>query len=201
MSQYFDNDNSVISKERTIELSLYDKNIKFITDNGVFSKNKIDQGSIVLLKAILPLNLGEKILDLGCGYGAIGLSIASFKQEAHVTCADINTRALTLCEKNARINNLDSRITCLTSDIYENIKGKYDSIVINPPIRAGKKVIYDMFLGAKDYLIDGGSLYIVIRTKQGAESAKDYIAKCFGNITLLEISKGYRIYKATKANN
>ena len=199
MSQYFDNDESVLSKERTIELSLYDKHIKFISDNGVFSKNKIDGGSFALLKVILPLNLGEKILDLGCGYGTIGLSIAIYKETAHVTCADINTRALALCEKNARMNKLDDRVTCLESDIYQNIEGKYDSIVINPPIRAGKKVIYSMFEGAKDYLIDGGSLYIVIRTKHGAESAKDYIKSCFGNVTLLEISKGYRIYKATKS--
>lgn len=201
MSQYFDNDESVISKERIIELSLYDKNIKFISDNGVFSKNKVDEGSIALLKVILPLSLGENILDLGCGYGTIGLSIAVYKETAHVTCADINTRALTLCNKNARINNLDSRVTCLESDIYENIKGKYDSIVINPPIRAGKKVIYSMFLGAKDYLIDGGSLYIVIRTKHGAESAKNYIGKVFNNVTLLKIDKGYRIYKATKQSD
>ena len=92
-------------------------------------------------------------------------------------------------------------VTCLQSDIYQNVEGLFDSIVINPPIRAGKKVIYAMFKGAYDYLIDGGSLFIVIRKSHGAFSARDYITSIFGNCTLLKRDKGYYIYQATKANN
>ena len=169
------------------------------TDNGVFSKSRVDEGSLAFLKVILPLNLTGKILDLGCGYGTIGLTIAISNQQARIDLADINTRALALCEKNARELGLSQRVTILQSDIYENIEGPYDSIVVNPPIRAGKRVTYAMYEGAKQRLIDGGSLYIVIRKNQGGPSASEYIESLFGNITLLKKDKGYYIYKATKS--
>jgi len=173
--------------------------MNLLTDNGVFSKNKVDEGSLAFLKVILPLDLGNNILDLGCGYGTIGLTLAVAKKEARVTLADVNTRALALCKRNADAYNLGQRVTILQSDIYEKIEGKYDSIVINPPIRAGKVVTYRMYEEAKQYLIDGGSLLIVIRKAQGAESAAKYIESLFGNIKLLDRHKGYHIYQAVKS--
>jgi 16S rRNA (guanine1207-N2)-methyltransferase len=155
---------------------------------------------MLLLETLLPLSLGENILDLGCGYGPIGLTIALFNKNATVTLADINTRALALSKKNAQNLDVSSRVTILQSNIYENIEGPFDSILINPPIRAGKVVTYEMYRGAKDRLIDGGSLFIVIRKAQGALSAKEYITELFGNCTLLERHKGYHIYQAKKTN-
>ena len=172
--------------------------MKLFTDNGVFSKNKIDEGSYAFLKVLVPLQLKGKILDLGAGYGPIGLTIAMASPEARVDLAEINTRARALCEENASKLKLSQRVTCLHSDIYENIEGPYDSIVVNPPIRAGKIVTYKMYEGAKQYLIDGGSLYVVIRKNQGGPSASRYIESLFGNITLLKRDKGYYIYQATK---
>ena len=198
MSHYYDLDPSLASKENVITLEIFSKKIELVTDNGVFSKKRIDEGSFGFLKAILPLSLGENILDLGCGYGTLGLTIAYFKKNARVTLADINTRALALCKKNAKNLDVDSRVTVLHSDVYENIEGPFDSIVINPPIRAGKKVTYAMYEGAKQRLINGGSLFIVIRKAQGALSAKEYITELFGNCTLLERHKGYHIYQAKK---
>ncbi|MDR0934848.1 MAG: methyltransferase [Erysipelotrichaceae bacterium] len=200
MSQYFENDNKVISKEKTIEFDILGKHYALKTDNGVFSKSKIDEGTRIFLKTLVPLDLGERILDLGCGYGALGLVLASTHLYASLVLADVNARAVALCAYNARTLGLTSHVTCLQSDVYSNIEGTFDSIVINPPIRAGKKVTYAMYLGAKEYLISGGSLYIVIRKAQGAESASKYIESIFGNISLISRAKGYLILKATKAN-
>ena len=199
MSHYFQDDPNLVSNIKEITFEINCITMKLLTDNGVFSKNNVDEGSYAFLKVLLPLDLGNHILDLGCGYGTIGLTLAVAKKEARVTLADVNARALNMCRKNAEALNLSPRVTILQSDIYEKIEGPYDSIVVNPPIRAGKKVTYRMYEEAKQYLIDGGSLYIVIRKAQGAESASKYIETIFGNVTLLKREKGYYIYRATKS--
>ena len=201
MAHYFDLDPSVASKERKIEYYIDGRIISLVSDNGVFSKDKIDEGSFAFLKVIVPLRLSGKLLDLGCGYGPIGLTVALTSPEARVDLADINTRALVLCEKNAESLGLSQRVTVLQSDIYSNIEGTYHSILVNPPIRAGKIVTYTMYEGALSHLIDGGSLFIVIRKNQGAPSASKYIESLFGNITLLKRDKGYYIYQAVKRAN
>ncbi|MCQ2802179.1 MAG: methyltransferase [Bacilli bacterium] len=198
MSHYFDLDPSLESNVRTITFSLYNKEYRYYTDNGVFSKSRIDEGSYIFLKVLLPLHLTGRILDLGCGYGPIGLTIAQNELEARVDLADINSRALALASRSGTELELNSRVTFLQSDIYEKIEGPYDSIVVNPPIRAGKVVTYKMYSGAKQFLIDGGSLYIVIRRKQGAESAFKYLETLFENVSVLHKEKGYWIIKATK---
>ena len=200
MGHYFDENPEISSAIREISFSLFDKSYTYYTDNGVFSKSKIDEGSYIFLKVLLPLNLTGRILDLGCGYGPIGLTIAQNSKEARVNLADINSRALALASKSSERLNLKKRVTILHSDIYEKIEGPYDSIVVNPPIRAGKVVTYSMYSGAYQRLIDGGSLYIVIRKKQGAESAFKYLETVFENVSVLHKEKGYWIIKATKVN-
>ena len=199
MSHYFKDDPNLASNIKQINFEVNGLSMQLLTDNGVFSKNKVDEGSLAFLRVLLPLNLGNNILDLGCGYGTLGLTLAMAKKEARVTLADINPRALNMCRRNAELLNLSQRVTILQSDIYEKIEGPYDSIVVNPPIRAGKAVTYRMYEEAKQYLIDGGSLYIVIRKAQGAESAAKYIESIFGNIKLLDRKKGYHFYQAIKS--
>ena len=198
MAHYYDSDPQSASKIREISFEIYGRQITLKTDNGVFSKSRVDEGSFAFLKVLLPLNLTGKILDLGCGYGTIGLTIAIFSKDARVDLADINKRALALCEENAKLLGLSQRVTCLQSDIFENIEGPYDSIVVNPPIRAGKKVTWAMYEGSLQRLIDGGSLYVVIRKNQGGPSASKYIENLFGNVELLKKDKGYYVYKAVK---
>ena len=200
MSHYFQDDPNLASNIKKISFEVNGLTMNLLTDNGVFSKNKVDEGSLAFLKVLLPLELGNNILDLGCGYGTIGLTLAVAKKQARVTLADINARALNMCKRNADALDLSQRVTILQSDIYEKIEGPYDSIVVNPPIRAGKAVTYRMYEEAKQYLIDGGSLFIVIRKAQGAESAAKYIESIFGNITMLDRHKGYHIYQAVKSN-
>ena len=200
MSHYFTNDENLVSQPRKVTYSINGKDFELESDVGVFSKNKLDYGSEVLIKSLLPLNLGETLLDLGCGIGPIGLTLAYFHPDINVVCSDVNMRALALCERNARKLALNQRVTCLQSDIYIEIEGKFHSIVSNPPIRAGKKVTYEIYKGAKEHLCEQGSLYIVIRKAQGALSVKDYLEQLFGNVTVLSRSKGYYVLMATKEN-
>jgi len=199
-SHYFVNDDKLASKPRLVNYEFNGVKFTLNSDQGVFSKNELDEGTRILIKTLLPLSLKGKLLDIGCGIGPIGLTLAYFSLSLNVTCSDINTRALSLCEKNAQQLSLSQRVTCLQSDIYLEIEGTYDSIVSNPPIRAGKKVTNAIYIGAKDHLIDGGSLYVVIRKAQGALSVKDFLQEIFGNVEVLERSKGFFVLKATKVN-
>ena len=200
MSHYYSFDESLASKPRSVTYSINGIKFEIESDIGVFSKNKLDFGSEVLIQSLLPIDLGKTLLDLGCGIGPIGLTLAYFHPELNVVCSDVNTRALSLCEANARKLDVSKRVTCLQSDIYSEIEGKFQSIVSNPPIRAGKKVTYEIYRGAKEHLVDGGSLYIVIRKAQGAKSVKDYLEELYGNVTVLDKSNGYHVLKATKVN-
>ncbi len=198
MSHYFINDESLSSNERQIHYVINGVSFTLTTDKGVFSKSELDEGSRLLIETLSSLPLGNKILDIGCGYGPVGLSLAYITPSLNVICSDVNTRALALCEKNASSLGLSHRVTCLQSDIYVEIEGQFDSIVSNPPIRAGKKVTYAIYTGAKDHLIDGGSLYIVIRKKQGAPSVMEFLKETFGNVEVLAKKKGFYVLKAIK---
>ena len=200
MPQYFDNVPELDSKKKTISFTIKERTIAFVSDIGVFSKDKVDEGTIAFLKVLLSRPLYGKILDLGCGYGALGLTLATFNPNCHFVLADVNERALALAKENQKRLHLEN-VDCLISDIYENITELFHSIVINPPIRAGKKVIYPMFKGAYEHLIDDGSLFIVIRKSHGAHSAEAYIKSVFGNCILLKKEKGYYIYEAKKGTN
>ena len=121
MSHYFQDDPNLASNIKKISFEVNGLTMELLTDNGVFSKGKVDEGSLAFLKVILPLALGSNILDLGCGYGTLGLTLAMAKKEARVTLADINPRALNMCRKNAELLNLSQRVTILQSYIYEKI--------------------------------------------------------------------------------
>ena len=199
MSHYFVNDDKVASKPRNINYTFKGVDFSLESDNGVFSKNELDKGSELLIETLLPIDLGENILDIGCGIGVIGLTLAYFTPSLNVCLTDVNTRALSLCNANAKSLKLSQRVTILQSDIYQKIEGKFTSIVSNPPIRAGKKVTYEIYRGALEHLIDSGSLYVVVRKNQGAKSVMSYLEELFGNVALLAREKGYYVLKATKA--
>ena len=198
MSHYFTNDDKVESKPRNIAYSIKGVDFSFESDNGVFSKNELDKGSELLIETLLPINLGESVLDLGCGIGVIGLTLAYFHPGLNVCFTDVNMRALSLCSANAKSLKLSQKVTILQSDIYTEVEGKFDSIVSNPPIRAGKRVTYAIYTGALEHLIENGSLYRVIRKQQGALSVKSYLEELYGNVTVLAREKGYYILKSTK---
>ena len=167
----------------------------FQTDAGVFSKGEVDMGTDLLLKA-LPEEMGGEILDLGCGWGVIGISVARKWPAARVTMADVNLRALELSRENAKRNRAD--VICAESDGMAAFAGKrFDAVVTNPPIRAGKQVIYKMFSDAAESLAPDGALYLVIRKQQGAESCIRYLETIYGKVEKLDRSGGFWVLKAT----
>jgi 16S rRNA (guanine1207-N2)-methyltransferase len=171
MSQYFDEIPDSKSDVRKHDTIIDNQEYSFYTDNGVFSKSGLDDATKYLLetysKSRILINLKGKVLDFGCGYGPIGIYIAS-NSYADVDMVDINERALDLAHKNADLNNVDVNI--YKSNIYSNISGKYDLIITNPPIRVGKAMLHEILFGAKDHLNNDGELWLVISKNQGAKS-------------------------------
>lgn len=177
-----------------LRVQLLGEDFHFYTDAGVFSKKMIDYGSQALL-SVLNFSAGQSLLDLGCGYGPLGISLAKV-QNLKVTMVDINQRALELAQKNAKRNGVE--VDTYQSNIYDQVKGQFDQIISNPPIRAGKQVVHDILEGAYDHLKPGGSLTTVIQKKQGAPSAKAKMAQVFGNVEVVKKDKGYYILRSIK---
>jgi len=168
----------------------------FDTDSGVFSRFGVDKGSRCLLNA-LPNAMVGTVLDMGCGYGAIGLSLAKAYPRCSVTLADVNLRAVHLTGANAQGNGVSVRT--LVSDGFSALNGElFDFILLNPPIRAGKKVIYRMFADAACYLNAGGQFWLVIRKQQGAPSAIAWLQERFSQVETVDKSGGYWVLRCTK---
>ena len=194
MGQYFTNDNSIPSKLVKTRAVVLNNSFIFYTDNGVFSKDGLDFGSRLLLENIPLTEIGESLLDVGCGYGVFGIILNKILG-VKVTMCDVNRRALHLAEKNIKENKC-SDCSVIESSCYQNINSKYSTIITNPPIRAGKKVVYEILEGAKDYLLPGGRLFFVVRKEQGAKSIISDMKKIY-NVEVLERKKGFFIIKCT----
>ena len=160
MGQYFDNQ-KLPSKVRKIKVCLFFETFYFFTDNGVFSKDGLDFGSRLLLESIPLDEVGGKVLDMGCGYGVFGIVLNKLIS-CCVDMVDVNLRALHLAQRNVKEIGC-SNINIFESNVYENIYSKYSCIVTNPPIRAGKNIVYDIVMNARKYLLDNGNLFLVIR--------------------------------------
>ncbi|MDU2560481.1 MAG: class I SAM-dependent methyltransferase [Streptococcus mitis] len=175
-----------------LRVDLLGEKMTFLTDAGVFSKKMVDFGSQLLLKC-LEVNQGETVLDVGCGYGPLGLSLAK-AYGVQATMVDINNRALDLARQNAERNKVEA--TIFQSNIYEQVEGKFDHVISNPPIRAGKQVVHEIIEKSQDFLETGGDLTIVIQKKQGASSAKSKMEEVFGNCEIVKKDKGYYILRS-----
>ncbi len=190
MSFYFTNDDSLKSNRKKIDVKISDTPFSFWVDNGVFSKNGLDFGTRTLLEN-LNINKGN-VLDLGCGYGPIGIFISK-KYDLKVDMIDVNLRSIELAQENGRLNKVN--INVFESNGYENIKTKYDYIVTNPPIRVGKKILYDLLFTAKQYLNKDGELWLVINKDQGAKSLINDLQKEY-TVEVVTKNKGFFIIKA-----
>jgi len=189
MSYYFDKNTNVESKEVTTRAEIGDKLYTFKTDNNVFSKKGLDFGTRTLLESIDIKNISGDVLDFGCGYGPIGIYIKS-NTDANVDMIDVNVRALNLARSNASINKVDVNI--FESDIYSNVDKKYDYIITNPPIRVGKKILYEILIKAKEHLKEKGHLIFVINKDQGAKSTMKDMEEYY-SVKLIEKNKGFYV--------
>ena len=171
------------------------RTLAFDTDAGVFSKQHVDPGSELLCRA-LPDDLAGRVLDMGCGWGAMTIMTLARFPKCEVTMADVNERALALAELNVKKNFMQAE--AVLSDGFEKIGGEFDAVITNPPIRAGKAVIYKMFEDAKAHLVSGGRLYLVIRKQQGAPSALKFLAELYARAEVIEREGGYWIIECVK---
>jgi len=194
---YYSREQKVESNPSFWDFTLRNHRMKFKTDSGVFSKREVDFGSRLLIEAFEPPSVEGDILDVGCGYGPIGLSIAK-DTGRHVHMVDVNERALSLAKENAALNQVGN-VSIYESDCLVNVKS-YDfaCILTNPPIRAGKKIVHQIFEQSYSYLKENGELWVVIQKKQGAPSAIEKLTDVFGNVETFEKKKGYYILRAKK---
>ncbi|MEJ1318976.1 class I SAM-dependent methyltransferase [Latilactobacillus sakei] len=195
---YYSKNPEVEHAEKNWTFELRGFNFKFTTDNGVFSKNTVDYGSRALLDAVdLSETPAGPILDMGCGYGPIGMTLAKLAPERQIDMVDVNERALGLAQKNCDLNQIQN-VAIFESAEYQNVTAQYVAILTNPPIRAGKTVVQNILKGAYDHLLPDGELDVVIQKKQGAPSAKQLMADTFGNVQIIHKDKGYYILQSIK---
>lgn len=193
MEHYYTSNPTSESCEREIEYFIDDKKIKFISDNGVFSKAHVDFATDFMIRTIKD-DLTGTLLDLGCGYGVIGITLAKLCNLKHVVMCDVNNRALDLAKRNCTKNNVEV-CEVVESNCFENINEKFDNIVTNPPIRAGKEALYNMYKECKEHLNYGGGLYLVINKKHGAPSTISYLTTIFENVEVLDKKAGFNVIK------
>ena len=190
MGHYFTNENLESNiQEFKIKINNYD--FTFKTDNGVFSKGELDFGTNLLIKNVLERKISGEVLDLGCGYGPIGITLAKILN-CQMTMIDVNKRAVHLTKMNIKDNGVNN-IEVLVSEGYNELKDKkFDYIVSNPPIRVGKQILYDLLIKAKDHLKENGEMYIVVRKEQGANSLiRDMSA--YYQVEVIDKDKGFFI--------
>lgn len=193
MAHYFTNETNLPSEIEKVDITIRDTKYYIYTDNGVFSKGKLDLGTEILLKTFEFNNpQGKSILDIGCGCGPIGIYL--LKQGFVVDMSDINKRAIHLTKRALKEQNLEANV--IESNAYENINSKYDYVVSNPPIRVGKEILYDIVMNAKSHLNKNGEVWLVVRKDKGAESLVRDMKKIYNTVDIVEKKKGYFIIKA-----
>lgn len=197
MNHYYTKNSNLESKPKEIKAVFGEYRFSFITDIGVFSKEGIDYGSRVLINAFT--GPGERILDVGCGYGPIGIVLGTLFSKHRIDMVDINDRAIELAKKNIALNKV-TNVNVFESNMYENVVDNYSSIISNPPIRAGKHIVHAIITDSKKHLKPGGELWIVIQKKQGAPSAKQKMLDTFGNAEVVKRDRGYFIIKSINEN-
>lgn len=195
---YFSPDPEAPSRRRRWTERLRGREFTFVSDAGVFSGRRVDPGSRLLIEGVDLPERGD-ILDLGCGYGVLGIVCAACAPGARVTMVDINRRAVELARENAALNGVADRVDVLESDGFSALAGRrFDLIVTNPPFRQGKALVSRWLTEARHYLNAGGRLALVVRTRQGALSWRRRLEDWYGHCREVDKGGGYRVYEVTK---
>ena len=195
---YYSRTQNVESDPQTWNYQLRNLNFRFKTDNGVFSKREVDFGSKILIESFRMPDIKGDILDVGCGYGPIGLTIAKCWPDRTVYMVDVNLRALQLAQDNSVLNNIHN-VQIKESDRLQAVKDREFAVILtNPPIRAGKEIVHDIYQQSYDCLVESGELWVVIQKKQGAPSTIEKLSILFSEVEVIEKKKGYFVIKATK---
>ena len=179
--------------ERRVALTALGNELVFTTDAGVFSRDGLDKGTEALLNA-LPVPMEGRVLDLGCGWGPVGVALGKKYPALEIVMTDINQRAAELARRNLAANGVQAQV--VQGDGFAAVEGSFDAILTNPPIRAGKAVIYALFREARERLNPGGALYIVIRKQQGAPSALKFLREVYDEAEVIDRSGGFHVIRA-----
>ncbi len=195
MSQYFENDKNIKSEKRLIHFSFDGNNYSIYSDNGVFSKDKLDYGTRILLESIDIKGLLGRVLDLGCGIGVVGLILGKNNENIVIDMVDVNDKAVKLAKENISMYNIGANV--FKSNIYDDVSEKYDYIITNPPIRAGKDTVRKFLLGSFNYLNRNGSLYFVMRKDHGVKSMLKELEEVFVT-EIVKKNNGFYVIKCNK---
>ncbi len=196
MSHYYDKEVNLKSERKSFNFLFNNKKFEFMTDNGVFSKGYIDFGTQQMLNNFTESNLEGPILDMCCGYGVVGIILKKFTS-SDIYMTDVNERAVELSKNNAKINKVD--VSIYSGNLFDSLPNiKFKNILVNPPIRAGKEIVFKIYEGSYDRLLAGGELYVVIQKKQGAPSTIKKLEELFSEVTIIAREKGYYIINAVK---
>jgi len=198
MEHYYTNNPTTESREKIINSTIANENLKFYTDNGVFSKESVDFGTKTMLESFTTDKENAKVADIGCGYGVISIFLAKKYPTYKFTMVDVNNRVLELSKKNIELNKIENEVEVLESSSFDNIKGNFDIVLTNPPIRAGKKIVHKIMTDSYEHLNAQGELWVVIQKKQGMASCKKLLEDTFSMVEVVTKNKGYYILKAVK---
>jgi len=201
MAHYYDENPTTKSDRKIIPYRMNGINFEFVTDTDVFSRNGVDFGSNLMIEEMIK-DIKESgkfpasFMDLGCGVGVVGVVMKSVFMKMEVTGADVNSRAVSLSNENARLNGV--KCDFVISDGFGKIEKKFDVVATNPPVRAGKQTIFRFYEEAYEHLNEGGAIYVVLQRKQGAPSTEKKLIEIFGNCVTIGIDAGYRVMKSVK---
>jgi 16S rRNA (guanine1207-N2)-methyltransferase len=193
---YFTADPSVPFEREPFAVSVWGHDLTLVSGSGVFSRGRLDPGTAVLFRETSPPS-GGRILDLGCGYGVIGLAVAAAAPSAVVTGVDVNERAVLLANENAAALGLAARFAASTPEAVD-AAATYDEIWSNPPIRVGKAALHDLLLTWLPRLAPGGRAVLVVGKNLGADSLQRWLGDQGWPTERLASAKGFRVLQVTR---
>ncbi|MGM5480460.1 MAG: class I SAM-dependent methyltransferase [Nanobdellota archaeon] len=195
MTHYYDSNQTSRSVERNITVQLAGRKLSFITDNGLFSKNHLDNATKLLILTANPEE-NHKVLDLGCGWGGVAISLKTFFPSISMYASDVNKRAVATTRKNALKNNCE--ITTLVSDQFEKLPSDFNMILTNPPYSAGRTLCFSFIESSYRHLAPGGTFLLVARHSKGGKVLGEKIKEVFGSMDVLSKKGGFRVYCGQK---
>lgn len=205
MAHYFDAQPTTESDKKTVDYRVNGMNFSFVTDSNTFSRSGVDKGTDLMITTVIDdikargAHKGERLLDLGCGWGVVGITMKKVFMAFDVTQTDVNARAVGLAKENAKNNGVKIDFQ-VAGDVLSGVPEDkmFDIVMTNPPVRAGKKVVFEFYEQAYKHMVEGASIYVVLQRKQGAPSSEKKLTELFGNCETIAISGGYHIMKSIK---
>ena len=195
---YFSREPHAEGGVRSLAITLRGHDFTFVTEAGVFSRERVDRGTRLMVTE-MEIRPTDRVLDLGCGWGVVGVVAARLAPQGHVTLVDINARAVELARTNLAANGI-TNAEVHQSDGYEAVEGhEFDVIALNPPIRAGLAVVHRLIAQGREHLAPGGRFYLVARTQQGALRLAKKMAEVFGDVEHVATGGGYRVFLSRSA--